>query len=286
MPAITIPPAPSTPAPPSPRPLRAMAWIALALMATVVVASAWLRLAQPRPPCIDWPACRTAAAQPAPADAAAAPMPAVRGIHRVAATALLLVVVAALVAARRGASRVAQRIAAAMLALALALSVLGVVTPGSRSAAVMLGNLLGGLLLLALAWCFVRALQPPAAQPRTAARAATIAALSWLAQAALGALAGGGHVAVAPQLHLLLAVVGAPAALFAGRAALGAGRASEGRAVIVLAVAQVLAGLAAAWADATPALVLLHNAGAAAGFALLAGLAVVDVAQAPAAGSR
>ena len=44
---------------------------------------------------------------------------------------------------------------AVALVLALGLSVLGIVTPGSCVAGVLLGNLLGGVLMLALAWRLV-----------------------------------------------------------------------------------------------------------------------------------
>ena len=40
--------------------MRRLAWAGVLLMLVVTTASAWLRLAQPRPDCFDWPACRTA----------------------------------------------------------------------------------------------------------------------------------------------------------------------------------------------------------------------------------
>mgnify|MGYP000662109893 CR=1 FL=1 len=77
--------------------LRRLAWACLLLMLVVTTASAWLRLAQPRPACVDWPGCRGA---DRPAAAAVAPtllgapgvLALVRATHRGAATAVLLLV--------------------------------------------------------------------------------------------------------------------------------------------------------------------------------------------------
>lgn len=69
----------------------------------------------------------------------------VRATHRGAATAVLLLVLALAVLslARTPRRPAAGRLALALLVLALGLSVLGIVTPGSRAAGVLLGNLLG-----------------------------------------------------------------------------------------------------------------------------------------------
>jgi heme A synthase len=265
------------------RPARAPQRLALAvllLMAVVVVASAWLRLAQPRPACGDWPGCR-AADRPALGVAAAVGLGAeatlrpVRNLHRMAATAVLVLLVVLAARARRRAARdrVLARRALAMLALALGLALLGVVTPGSRSAAVLLGNLLGGLLLFALAWTTWRGLQaPPLPRPALTAWAAA-AAVAWALQAAFGARAGAGVSDMAPVAHLALALFVVPATAGIGHAARRQGRAIEGLALIALAALQTLLGAASAALAAPAALVLVHNAAAAAGFALLVGLA-------------
>ncbi|MDO8419311.1 MAG: hypothetical protein Q7S90_04675, partial [Rubrivivax sp.] len=39
--------------------MRRLSWACVLLMLVVTSASAWLRLAQPRPDCFDWPACRS-----------------------------------------------------------------------------------------------------------------------------------------------------------------------------------------------------------------------------------
>ena len=122
------------------------------LMLVVTTASAWLRLAQPRPGCDEWPHCRLAAeAGPvaAPADPAATTglLAATRGTHRVAASAVLVLVLALLALATRpprDPAAIAHGLA--LLALALALAALGIAAPRSQAAAVLLGNLGGGLL--------------------------------------------------------------------------------------------------------------------------------------------
>jgi heme A synthase len=163
-----------------------------------------------------------------------------------------------------------------MLLLALGLAALGIATPGSHSTVVMLGNLLGGLLLFALAWNLWRALHHDGTVASPAlARAALACTLLWLLQAALGARSGAGGSAVAPALHLALAVAAGTGALLVGQAALRAGRRGEGRAVVAVVALQALWGpLTVAW-NAPAAAVLVHNAGAAIGIALLFGIAWV-----------
>lgn len=261
--------------------MRSLALACVLLMAAVVVASAWLRLAQWRADCVDWPGCRDAAR---PVLAGAAPaglgdatvLAAVRATHRVVASTVLVLVIAlaALALARRPRAPAFGRHVLAMLALALGLAALGIVTPGARSAAVMLGNLLGGLLLLALAWSSWRTSRGAPAPPPALAAWALGGATLWLLQAALGALSGAGVGAVAPVAHLATAVVAAGLAAAVGLAAVRCGCVAEGRALIAVAGAQLLLGAASAAWGAAPAIVLAHNATAAAGGALLLGLAL------------
>lgn len=259
-----------------------LAVAAVLLMALVVVASAWLRLMAPRPPCIDWPGCRdpmraavvSSVAGDAPVAALAVP---VRALHRLAASLLLPVVIAlAVLALRQRARRLAAQ-AAAMGAIALALAALGVATPGSRSPWILAGNLLGGLCLLALAWHVLRGLHASSALGRNAARASLVCAALWAAQATIGGLSGAPPELLpphfAPQLHLALALLAVPSAVAVGSVAWRGGRRSEGAAIVAVAVAQTLLGASAAASAAPPALVLLHNALAAAGITLLTGLA-------------
>ncbi len=261
------------------RAARAIALACVVLMLLVVIASAWLRLAQPRPVCADWPGCRSAE-QPVLANAApsllghAGVLTLVRATHRVAASTVLLLVIAlvALALAQRPRAPVLGRRALVMLALTLALAALGVVTAGARSAAVLLGNLLGGFALLAAAWSALCDLQDRSAPTATLASWAAAGALCWLLQAALGALAGARMADIAPFLHLGLALLAAPWAFAVGRLAQRQGCTVAGRALMALALLQLLLGATAAMSAAAPALVLLHNIAAALGVALLAGL--------------
>ena len=259
--------------------LRRLAWACLLLMLVVTSASAWLRLAQPRPACVDWPGCRGA---DRPAAAAVAPallgaprvLALVRATHRGAAIAVLLLVLALAVLslARTPRRPAAGRLALALLMLALGLSVLGIVTPGSRAAGVLLGNLLGGLLMLALSWRLVVQLHDGPGSSPALTRWALLGAGLWAAQAALGALSGSGQFHVAPVVHLSLALLAVPCALGVGWVVRSEGGRGEGVALLWLAGFQFVLGASAASAAAAPAWVLLHNMAAALGLALLLGL--------------
>ena len=260
-------------------PLRRLAWACVLLMFAVTSASAWLRLAQPRPDCLDWPACRSAdrptAAAVAPAVLGApATLAVVRGTHRAAATAMLglVLVMAALALARPPRLWVAGRLALVLLGLALALSALGIFTPGSRAPGVLLGNLLGGLLMLALSWRLAGRLSGWPGSGPVLARWALLGASLWAAQAALGALSGSGQMDAAPVAHMALALLAGSCALGVGWVARMHGRRVEGAALIAVTGLQFALAAAAAGSAAAPALVLLHNIGAAVGLALLLGL--------------
>ena len=260
--------------------LRRLAWACVLLMLVVTSASAWLRLAQARPGCFDWPACRSPDRPPA---AAVAPaglgeptvLALVRGTHRVAATLVLLVVLAvcALALARAPRHWDVGRPALALLVLALGLSVLGIVTPGSRAIGVLLGNLLGGLLMLALSWRLATQLAGWPGSSPVLSRWALVGAAAWAAQAALGALSGSGQMGAAPVAHMALALLAGTCAVGVGWAAHQQGRHVEGTGLLALTGLQFALAAAATGNAATPALVLLHNAGAALGLALLLGLA-------------
>lgn len=261
--------------------LRGLALTCVLLMLVVVTSSASLRLAQERPDCGGWPGCRDAAAPALTAAAAAearrhtaAPWmgaPGMRIAHRAAASAMLpaagaLALLALVPRPRRTA--VGAR-ALAMLGLALALAALGIVTPGSRSPWVLLGNQLGGLLLLALAWSAWRCLGTAAP---TRLRGSRAVALLWLLQAALGALSGAGFGIGPAWTHLLLAGPALLAAFALGMSGWHRQRRGDALALALVATAQGLLGLAAMLGAAIPALVLLHAVVAALGLALLAGL--------------
>lgn len=262
--------------------------LAFALMLVVVVASAWLRLAAPRAACVDWPGCRSAFAPAVralggPALAAASAMSAppllagLRGAHRFAASLLLPAVFVLAALAWRARLRGLAVHALVMAALALGLAALGIVTPGTRSAAVMLGNFLGGVALLALAWSALCALRGGPALPPGTARWALAGAAVWLLQAALGVLSGAPadlrvHLPM-PLFHLTLAL---PALMWGGAvglAALRSGRRREGAALVAIVLLQIALGLLSAGSAAAAAWVLVHGVIGAAGVALLLGLA-------------
>jgi heme a synthase len=125
------------------------------LVFIVIVTSAFLRLVQFGVGCEDWPSCY-GAAEPV-AGAGASPYakfsPWMRAAHRLAAAAVgVIALVAAVAAWLRPRRRAATIVAVALLALTLFLAVLGTATPGSRLPAVTLGNVLGGMTMLALFW--------------------------------------------------------------------------------------------------------------------------------------
>jgi heme A synthase len=257
--------------------LQRLALCCLALMLVVVASSAWLRLAQPRPTCIDWPDCRAANALPATPVSAGSPAleHAARGVHRLAAS-LLLPAAGALAWLGWRASPLLRVPVALLLALALALAGLGVVTPGSRALAVLLGNQLGGWLMLALAWRLVRRsakraapAAAPAANPTWLRRTLALTLMLWLLQAALGALSGAGlHPALA-LWHLFVASLVLPLAALCGLWTRHGPRALEGRALLLLLVLQALLGVLAVTGHADAARVWLHAMCGAVGLAAL-----------------
>ena len=263
-----------------------VAWICVLLMLIVTSASAWLRLAQRHPPCDDWPVCRAPPAPGVRAGAAqrvdgAAAVSVVRAIHRGAASAALLgSVLLVLLWLRSAPPRPRARdartgaLTLGLLCLGLALSALGIVTPGSRASAVLLGNLLGGLLMLALAWRLTRHLGGAASHdPGHGLGAWALAgALLWSVQSALGALSGSGGTLQPALWHQALALAPGFCALMAGRIACRSGLPGEGSALIAVVAAQWLLGAAAVLFAAAAPGVLLHNLSAALGLALLLGL--------------
>jgi len=135
--------------------VRILIWVTLAVVLVVNVASAYVRLAQQGVGCEPWPQCF---GQTAPQDAGAVPSEDsphfyVRALHRFSASlaAVLLLAIAFLGWGQW--QRAGPRVAAVvLLALAGGLTWLGVRTP-SAAPAVTLGNVVGGMAMLAvLAW--------------------------------------------------------------------------------------------------------------------------------------
>ncbi len=139
--------------------LRRLAMIAAALVLAITSLSAFIRLSNVGLGCSEWPQCygsRLRAAQqnrePKVADSNAVTV--ARLAHRLLAVSALLVIATMVLVCfgnqpwllREGA------LALATLMLAIGLAVLGRWTAGARIPAVAIGNLLGGLLMLALSW--------------------------------------------------------------------------------------------------------------------------------------
>lgn len=252
--------------------LRSLAWLCALLMLTVVAASAWIRLAQPRPACVEWPDCRQHAT--AALGDGAGLVAAARSVHRAAAS--LLLPVAAVMVWLAWPLRAARAAALWLLALGLALGVLGVGAGASRAQAVLLGNQLGGWLMLALALRLAVGAGGASAPAAIAAArlpgtgVAALAAAAWLAQAALGALSGSGAPGLVSPLHVILAAaVALPLAGWCGWQA----RQTQPRlaqALLVLTALQAAAGVLAITGAAAPLRVWLHATLGACGFALLA----------------
>ena len=248
----------STAAPPA---LRRMALLCVALMAVVVVASAFLRHLG-----------ATAALQAA----WASELVLARQVHRVAATLALLGAVAMVVLARRARSRVA--LAWSLLGVGLLLSVLGVAAGASRAAPVVLINLLGGLAMLALC------VRLAASDTRAGVGRAAWIVLGLVAlQAAAGALASAnaspdcealtGCSAYA-LLHRISGVLLAFVLVVFGVQVAWRLQRPSGAALALIGLLLLLLGTVAAGIGSTtlPLLIVIHNALGAAAVGLLARL--------------
>jgi hypothetical protein len=242
----------------APLALRRIALLCVALMAVVVVASAFLRHLG-----------ATAALQAA----WASELVLARQVHRVAATLALLGAVAMVVLARRSRSRVA--LAWSLLGVGLLLSVLGVVAGASRAAPVVLINLAGGLAMLALC------VRLAAGETRASVGRAAWSLLGLVAlQAAAGALASANASADCVELtgcsayallHRVSGVLLAIALIvFGARVAWRLQRPSRA-ALALIGLLLLLLGTVAAGIGSTtlPLLIVMHNA---LGAAAVAGL--------------
>ncbi len=173
---------------------RAYAWFAAAAVAltfAVIVASAFLRHAQAGLSCDPWPGCYARVNSAVDAEPSGG-VRAVRMVHRLSATAVTAAILGLVFVAwtQRPVWIREGFVAAAAFTVAGGLAVLGVVTSGSKLPAVVLGNLLGGYLLLALvaaAWTCASSSIDAGLRARTLALGALILAF---AVAALGGSIG------------------------------------------------------------------------------------------------
>lgn len=186
--------------------VRALALLAALIMLGVIAASAYIRLAQTGVGCADWPQCQGELLRQMQSLATSTEPPGVaqaRRLHRLLAPAVLLLalVMLALALLRRPRLPGAARGSLALVLLAVLLAVLGIAAGRSGLPAVVLGNLLGGFLMLAVAWRLVgTAGAGPGMASDAALRLRTWARwgmLLLLAQIALGGLVSATHGASA-----------------------------------------------------------------------------------------
>jgi cytochrome c oxidase assembly protein subunit 15 len=189
--------------------------LASALLVLVIVAcSAYLRLAQSGLGCSEWPDCYAgiavsqmqAGASPVPDAASPAGSAVVRGLHRISASVVSLLLMVILLMGWEGLGSLQTRLMAVLaVVLAAFLAWLGRFTP-SMLPAVLLGNLLGGMVMTALLfalWRRLKAASSAASDKTTATPAAAEVLLGWLAgslllvQISLGGLIGARHAALA-----------------------------------------------------------------------------------------
>ena len=179
--------------------LRRLAFWCAMLVLVITSLSAFIRLSQAGLGCTPWPGCFGSALQAAQhgvvlpvGDSAAVQV--ARLAHRVIATVALAGVLALVALCLVGRPRRWGDGLLALLALLLTvgLAVLGVWTRGARVPAVALGNLLGGMLLVAVCWRIATGAARPVRaghQGSTAVTAvATLVSLALLGQIGLGAL--------------------------------------------------------------------------------------------------
>lgn len=181
----------------NPGPLARALGAAALLVLIVLAASAFIRLAQAGLDCAPWPACyaRKAAAAVEPEKPAAvesASIAVARGIHRIAASAVGLLLLGIVLAGwdkLRGAT--AKGVALAALLLTAFLAWLGRYTP-SDLPAVVLGNMLGGMLLFGLLWSLAGG--GPEFRRERGGAAAVVALAALVVQIALGGVLGARRV--------------------------------------------------------------------------------------------
>lgn len=147
----------SNPAPLRQRLIGGLALLAAVLMLGVIAVSAYIRLSQTGVGCSGWPQCqgevlRQALSLGGPTDSAG--LAQARRLHRLLAPAVLLLSVVLILLALLPRPRLHQpaRLGLVLLSLALLLAALGIAAGRSGLPAVVLGNLLGGFLMLAVAW--------------------------------------------------------------------------------------------------------------------------------------
>lgn len=254
--------------------LHRVASTAVVLVLVIVASSAYLRQASVRLSCSDWPACTQRVTGEDPARAQPAAVTAARVVHRLSAsiTGALVLLIAYLSSVQRPRVRSDIALSAVLVALTVFLAVLGRWSRTSQAPLVTLGNLLGGMTLLALLyWMCLRTsrAQASAHVPGPLAPVAGAALTLALASVALGALVSSSHMlsAVRPESGELLAYAhlasGLLVLLLTGMLVLHpaarAGGRSVGLAAFVFAIAQAITGWVSTAFGYPLAAALAHN---------------------------
>ena len=132
----------------SDRAFSSLAWVTLVLTLTVVILSAGIRLDKAGIGCREWPACYGRIGEIDPG-ASSATGPANIAHRLVASTLAVTVLLLNLFAAFGGRPKAGPLL---LLGLTAFLSVIGIWSEGLQRPAVVLGNVLGGMAMLAVAW--------------------------------------------------------------------------------------------------------------------------------------
>jgi len=182
--------------------LHRLAWACAVLVLVITSLSAFVRLSKAGVGCEPWPQCQ---AERAHATAGMATQPesgavvGARIAHRIATSGTMLLIIAMLMIAlaRQPSLREPGRLVLALLGLALFLALLGRLARDAPAPAVTLGNLLGGMGMVAVGWHLVQVTRArDVVQAAGPPRAWVLAALVLVAlQLALGALVSAGQLA-------------------------------------------------------------------------------------------
>jgi len=254
--------------------LNRVATAAVIVVLVIVASSAYLRQASVRLNCPDWLACTEQVTGEDPARAPTAAVRAARLVHRLSASiaGALVLLIAYLSSVQQPRVRSDIALSAALVVITVFLAVLGRWSRTSQAPLVTLGNLVGGMTLLALLhWMRLRTARAQVSAVdagRLAPMAGAALALAF-AGVALGALVSSSHAVSAVRgagaellasAHLLsgMVVLLLTGVLALHPAARGSGR-SVGVAALMLAIAQAMTGWISTRFDYPLASALAHN---------------------------